>query len=184
MLCLLWCPHGVIHRPGNASKILFGWCLHLQWPKVYKPFAFLCIAFNTIYQYSGKMFLFSLVCLYCSISIWLFLMILKTWGFVRKAPALNIKFVCNKTQKVHWSSVCDVLPLKHFCLICCHGLVLVVVKNLVNAHFPKNVKYLQVNLLIKHTHTQFLTLQRIIFYLQLQCLKWNILLRIFSPNPM
>lgn len=121
--------------------------------KYINPFAFLCIAFNTIYQYSGKMFLFSLVCLYCSISIWLFLMILKTWGFACKAPALNIKFVCNKTQKVHWSSVCDVLPLKHFCLICCHGLVLVVVKNLVNAHFPKNVKYLQVNLLIKHTHT-------------------------------
>lgn len=27
---------GVIHRPGNASKILFGRCLHLQWPKAFK----------------------------------------------------------------------------------------------------------------------------------------------------
>ena len=48
MLCLLWCPHGVTHRPGNASKILFGWRLHLQWPKVYKPLclSLYCIQYN------------------------------------------------------------------------------------------------------------------------------------------
>ena len=117
MLCLLWCPHGVIHRPGNASKILFGWCLHLQWPKVYKPpcLSLYCIQYNLSIVWKNVFVFIGLFAL-----LYFDLTVFNDFGNMRfcASGSSSEHKICNKTQKVHWSSVCDVLPLKLFCLIC------------------------------------------------------------------
>lgn len=86
---------------------LAGVCIFSGQKHLNKP---LCLSLYYI-QYNlsivSKDVLLSLVCLYCSFSIWLFLMILNTLGFECQNSALNIEFMCNKTQRVHWLSVRD-----------------------------------------------------------------------------
>lgn len=62
-------------------------------------------------------------------------MILNTLGFECQNSALNVELICNKTQKVHWSSVCDVWPL-----ICYSCLGVSVVKTLGKTNFPRIMK--------------------------------------------
>lgn len=68
-------------------------------------------------------------------------MILDTLGLVSDFCSER-KSTCDKTQRVHWLSVCDVLPFKVL-VICCPCSVVTVGKTLDNANFPKNVKCLQ-----------------------------------------
>lgn len=158
-------PRGVIHRPGNASQIPLGWSLHLQWPKVYQPFAFLSVLHSIQFINSLER---CFVVIGLIVALFFYLTLLNDFEHIRFGGS-----DFSSERKIHmWQDAESALVVSVWCLpfkfliICCPASGLAVRKTLDDARFPKNVKCLQpLNLLIQKT--QFLTMPKKYFYLQL-----------------